>query len=65
MPEAIKDGDIAALVNRLRDIAVKYRDTQQLRERIAAEIRPLAAHLAARRMPCGQTTEITGAQASG
>lgn len=38
---------MAALVNRLRDIAVKFKDTQQLRERIAAEIRPVAHSLAA------------------
>ena len=41
----LKDGDIAALVNRLRDIAIEYSDTQQLRERIASEIRPRAAGL--------------------
>jgi len=41
----LKDGDIAALVNRLRDIAIEYSGTQQLRERIASEIRPRAAGL--------------------
>ena len=39
----MKDSEVATLVNRLRDIATEYRDTQQLRERIAAEIRPLAS----------------------
>ena len=32
-------------MNRLRDIAIEYSDTQQLRERIASEIRPRAAGL--------------------
>ena len=40
----IKDHEVAALVNRLRDIATTYRDTQQLRERIANEIRRLAVN---------------------
>ena len=34
----MKDSEVATLVNRLRDIATEYRDTQQLRERIAAEL---------------------------
>lgn len=39
--EAIaKDHQIAALVNELRDISVKYHDAQQLRERIADVIVP-------------------------
>lgn len=37
-----KDGDTAALVNALRDVAVKYHATQQLRERIAELVHPLA-----------------------
>lgn len=41
-PEALKDHQIAALVNELGDIAVKYHDTQQLRERIAHAVVPLA-----------------------
>lgn len=31
----LKDHEIAALVNELRDTAIQFRDTQQLRERIA------------------------------
>lgn len=31
----LKDHEIAALVNELRDTAVQYRDTQQLRDRIS------------------------------
>lgn len=41
-----KDDDTAKLVNDLRDIAIQFHDTQQLRERIAHIIRPLA-HLRA------------------
>lgn len=44
---ALKDHEIAALVNALRDVALQYRDTQQLRERIAELIQPVAAKLAA------------------
>lgn len=40
--EALKDHQIAALVNELRDIAIKYHSTQQLRERIAHAVTPLA-----------------------
>lgn len=43
---AWKDGDTAKLVNDLRDVAVQFRDAQQLRERIAYIIRPLADRLA-------------------
>ena len=35
----MKDHEIRELVNQLRDIAVEYRDTQQLRERIAHIVR--------------------------
>lgn len=38
-----KPHEVADLVNRLRDIAVKHHGSQQLRERIAHEIRPLFA----------------------
>lgn len=38
-PVAMKDHQIRELVNDLRDIAVKYHGTQQLRERIARTIR--------------------------
>ncbi len=37
-----KDHNTAQLVNELTEIAIKYRDMQQLRERIAYVIRPLA-----------------------
>jgi hypothetical protein len=36
----MKDNEIAALVNKLRDIAVDFHAAQQLRERIAHEIVP-------------------------
>lgn len=42
-----KDHNTAQLVNTLTRLAVDYRDTQQLRERIAQVIRPMAAQLAA------------------
>lgn len=37
---ALKDHQIAALVNELRDIAIQYHSTQQLRERIARAVVP-------------------------
>lgn len=37
---ALKDHQIAALVNELRDIAIQYHSTQQLRERIARTVVP-------------------------
>lgn len=43
----LKDHEVAALVNRLRDIALEFRDTEQLRERIAQEIIPVRDTLAA------------------
>ena len=43
----LKDHEVAALVNRLRDVASQFRGTRQLRERIASEIRPVAHALAA------------------
>jgi len=48
--EAPKDHEIARVVNELRDIAITYRETQQLRERIANAVVPLlkAATAAAR-----------------
>jgi hypothetical protein len=45
-PSAWKDNDTAKLVNDLRDCAVQYHATAQLRERIAHLVRPLAARLA-------------------
>lgn len=41
MPEYLKDHQIAELVNTLRDIAIKYHDTQQLREQIAHVLVPV------------------------
>ena len=38
----MKDHEVAALVNRLTQIAKEFSGTQQLRERIAREIRPLS-----------------------
>jgi hypothetical protein len=35
----VKDHEFRELVNQLRDIAVEYRDAQQLRERIAHTVR--------------------------
>lgn len=37
----MKDHEIAAAVNLLRDIATEFRETQQLRERLAQEVRRL------------------------
>lgn len=37
----MKDHEIAKLVNDLRDVALKYHDAQQLRERIADIILPV------------------------
>jgi hypothetical protein len=39
-PDPLKDHQVAALVNELRDIAVQYHGTQQLRERIAQVVVP-------------------------
>ncbi len=39
--DQIKDHLIAKAINDLRDIAVKYHNTQQLREQIASVVRPL------------------------
>ena len=38
--ETLSDGEIAKIVNELRDIAVQYHGTQQLRERIARVVVP-------------------------
>lgn len=42
-----KDHHTAELVNRLRDVAIKFHDAQQLRERIAGVVRPLTDSLKA------------------
>lgn len=48
----MKGHEIAKVVNELRDIAVQYRDAQQLRERIAHIVAPLlATHNAAAQEP--------------
>lgn len=39
-PSALKDDQIAALVNKVRDIARMFHDHQSLRERIAIELVP-------------------------
>ena len=41
LAKEVKDHQIAALVNELRDIAVQYHGTQQLRERIAQVVVPV------------------------
>jgi len=43
-PVAMKDHQIRELVNELRDIAVGYHGTQQLRERIARTVRAAMLH---------------------
>jgi hypothetical protein len=43
---AWKDNDTAKLVNDLRDVAIKYHNSQQLRERIAQIVRPIATLMA-------------------
>jgi hypothetical protein len=42
-PAVWKDHDTAKLVNDLRDVAIQYHGSQQLRERIAYLVRPLVA----------------------
>jgi hypothetical protein len=37
----MKDNEVRELVNRITEVARKYHDTEQLRERIAQEIRPI------------------------
>ena len=41
--QPLTDGETAKLVNQLRDIAIEFHDSQQLRERIAQVIRPVTA----------------------
>jgi hypothetical protein len=45
-PAVWKDHDTAKLVNDLRDVAIEFHDSQQLRERIAQIVRPVATPLA-------------------
>lgn len=42
-PAVWKDHNTAKMVNDLRDVAIKYHGSQQLRERVARIVRPLAA----------------------
>jgi hypothetical protein len=49
----MKDGEIAKVVNELRDIATQYHATQQLRERIANVVVPLLSQAA----PVAASTE--------
>jgi tRNA C32,U32 (ribose-2'-O)-methylase TrmJ len=46
--EPLKDHQIAELINELRDVAKKYSDTQQLRERIAHILVPVLRNLQSR-----------------
>ncbi|MDS1916093.1 hypothetical protein QSI79_22655 [Enterobacter asburiae] len=55
-PAAMKDHQIRELVNELRDIAVEYHSTQQLRERIAKTVR--AAMLQGKAEPVSQRDEL-------
>ena len=41
----MKDNEIAELINALRDVAVRYHDAQQLRERISFLILPICKKL--------------------
>ncbi len=43
--QALKNDQIAAVVNELRDIAVEYHDTQQLRGRLSRVVVPLLKSL--------------------
>jgi hypothetical protein len=45
-PAVWKDHDTAKLVNDLRDVAIEFHDSQQLRERIAQIVRPVATLMA-------------------
>jgi len=58
--EPISDGDTAKLVNKLRDIAIEFHDSQQLRERIAQVIRPLTAQPAQEPLTNAKIDEIAG-----
>ena len=54
----MKDHEVAQLVNGLREIAVEYGQTQQLRERIAAYVVPaFYAALKAERARCKDACE--------
>ncbi len=55
-----KPHEVAALVNKLRDIANQYHDSQQLRERIAQEIRPLFAPQASEAVRAVETAKGEG-----
>lgn len=55
-PIAMKDHQIRELVNRLREVAVTYHGTQQLRERIAHVVRSALPPYDAERTAAGVTT---------
>lgn len=54
----VKDHEIAQAVNELRDIAVTFHATQQLRERIAGVVVPLIRRAAPTRLSDEQVAEI-------
>ena len=56
----MKDHEIAALVNTLRDIAIKYHGSQQLREQIAAVVVPALQRAA---LPSLRTSQVTALKA--
>ena len=55
-PRGLKDHEIALVVNELRDIAIRYHGTQQLRERIAQVVVPALRRTATPQSPT-RTTE--------
>lgn len=55
-PQGLKDHEIARIVNELRDIAIRYHGTQQLRERIAQVVVPALRRTATPQSPT-RTTE--------
>lgn len=59
----MKENQIRELVNELRDIAIEYHGTQQLRERIARTVRAALHHdLEKLNQPVSQTYELPYAQ---
>lgn len=58
----MKDHELAKLTNDLRDIAIKYGQTQQLRERIAHRLHPeiirLRTELAAAKQECKEVRRV-------
>ncbi|KJT10489.1 hypothetical protein SEEHRA36_15566, partial [Salmonella enterica subsp. enterica serovar Heidelberg str. SARA36] len=59
----MKENQIRELVNELRDIAIEYHGTQQLRERIARTVRAALQHdLEKLNQPVSQTYELPQTQ---